>query len=114
MKPEDSRTELTADEPSETEQLRVEIEATREELGDTVEALAHKADVKEQVSEKVTEKKREAKAKVEDLGSKVGEAQAKVAQAPPVQQARERPWIPIAGAAVVGLLLIVLLKRRGR
>ena len=30
------------------EELRRQIEATRRELGDTVEALSHKADVKEQ------------------------------------------------------------------
>ena len=38
------------------EQIRADIDATREELGDTVEALAEKTDVKAQ-----------AKAKVEDV-----------------------------------------------
>ena len=33
------------------EELRREIERTRRELGDTVDALSHKADVKEQVRE---------------------------------------------------------------
>ena len=35
------------------EQIREEIEATRLELGDTVEALAYKADVKARVREKI-------------------------------------------------------------
>jgi hypothetical protein len=33
------------------EQLRREIERTRRELGDTVDALSHKADVKQRVSD---------------------------------------------------------------
>jgi ElaB/YqjD/DUF883 family membrane-anchored ribosome-binding protein len=33
------------------EELRREIERTRRELGDTVDALSHKADVKQRVSE---------------------------------------------------------------
>ena len=37
------------------EEIRREIERTRSELGDTVEALSHKADVKEQARQKKTE-----------------------------------------------------------
>ena len=37
------------------EELRREIEQTRRELGDTVEALSHKADVKEQARQKKDE-----------------------------------------------------------
>jgi hypothetical protein len=37
------------------EEIRREIERTRRELGDTVEALSHKADVKEQAREKKAE-----------------------------------------------------------
>jgi hypothetical protein len=36
------------------EELRRQIEATRRELGDTVDALSHKADVKERVSSNPT------------------------------------------------------------
>ena len=76
-----------------------------------------------------------ASSKLGGIGSKVGEPLAKVtqapqvqkvAQAPPVQkvaqapqvqqaaqQAREKPWIPVAAAAVVGLLLIRMLRGRG-
>ena len=116
MSPEDSNLEhpATDEPPSDTEQLREEIAETREELGETVEALAQKADVKAQVSEK----KEEAKAKVEGLAAKVGEAQAKLTQAPQVQQglqqAKERPVVPIAAAAVIGLLVIGLVRRRRR
>jgi hypothetical protein len=39
--------------PTDPEQIRAEIEATREELGDTVEALAAKADVKAHARERI-------------------------------------------------------------
>jgi ElaB/YqjD/DUF883 family membrane-anchored ribosome-binding protein len=37
------------------EELRLQIEETRRELGDTVDALSHKADVKEQARQKKAE-----------------------------------------------------------
>lgn len=43
------------------EQLREDIEATRQELGDTVEALAAKADVKAQVQRRVESTKESAR-----------------------------------------------------
>ena len=39
------------------EQIRADIEATREELGDTVEQLAHKTDVKARAQDRVEEVK---------------------------------------------------------
>jgi ElaB/YqjD/DUF883 family membrane-anchored ribosome-binding protein len=65
-------------------EIRAEIEETREELGDTVEALAEKTDVKAQ-----------AKAKVEDVKEKVNENPKPVA---------------IAGALVVLFILWRLLR----
>jgi hypothetical protein len=47
----------------EPEQLREEIQATREELGETVEALADKADVKAHAKEKVEEIKSQAQSR---------------------------------------------------
>jgi archaellum component FlaD/FlaE len=48
------------------EQIEAEIEATREDLGDTVAELADKADVKKQAKKKVTQTKAKATAKKED------------------------------------------------
>jgi ElaB/YqjD/DUF883 family membrane-anchored ribosome-binding protein len=42
---------------SETEELRQDVDQTRAELGDTVEALSRKADVKTQVKQKIEERK---------------------------------------------------------
>jgi Tfp pilus assembly protein FimV len=70
-----------------TEQLRREIERTRTELGQTVEALSHKADVKAH-----------ARARAELVKT----------------QAKEKPAVPLAvgiGVALVGLWLV---RRRRR
>ena len=52
--------------------IRRDIEDTRERMGDTVEALAYKADVKSRAKESVNEKVDNLKSKV--TGAKVGDA----------------------------------------
>jgi ribosome-binding protein aMBF1 (putative translation factor) len=86
--------------PSEREALLEEIEETREELGATVEALAHKADVKAAVHEKVEEGKEQLHRKEIELKSKL-------------RHALDGPVVPGAIAAVAGILLLVSLRRRG-
>lgn len=83
--------------PTDQDELREQIAQTRAELGDTVEALSEKADVKAQASAKVEEGKQE-------LRDKQAEVKAEV---------KENP-APYAGAlgALVGLILLVLLLRR--
>ncbi len=87
-------------EPSEREALLEEIEETREELGATVEALAHKADVKAQVHEKVEEGKEQLHVKQRELQHTLREA-------------LQGPAVPAAVAVVVGLMLLRSW-RRGR
>jgi uncharacterized protein (TIGR03382 family) len=72
-----------------TEELRREIERTRSELGETVEALSHKADVKTQAREKVEHAKQNVQA-----------------------QARDKPVGPIAGIAVALVVLWLIRRRR--
>ncbi len=106
-------------------EIRAEIDRTREELGDTVEALAEKTDVKAQAKAKVEDVKSQAKAKVEDVRSiaqaAAEEAREKAKDAKPespqdgVQQAQAlvkqnpKPFA-IAGALVVGFVLWRLLR----
>jgi ElaB/YqjD/DUF883 family membrane-anchored ribosome-binding protein len=85
-----------ASQPNEQEQLLDEIEETRAELGDTVDALAQKADVKARVSEKVEQRKAEAKR----AGSQVA------------RTAEERPFPAIAVALGLGLLIGRAIGRR--
>jgi hypothetical protein len=56
-----------------SDQLRNEIEATREEMGDTVEALAYKADVPTRTKEWLEEKKDAVVSKVSGTSARVGE-----------------------------------------
>jgi hypothetical protein len=85
----------TASEPRSPEEIRRDIEETRGELGDTVEALAAKADVKAQAKEKVQEKTDDFKQKVSDVTPEA------------VQSSAQKNPLPFAvgGALVAGFLL---------
>src|SRR3712207_2755869 len=63
-----------AEEQREPEQIRSDIEQTREELGETVEALAGKADVKGQAKAKVDDAKQSFSERKDDLLGKAREA----------------------------------------
>jgi type VI protein secretion system component VasF len=73
----------------ETEALRREIERTRAELGATVEALSHKADVKTQAREKVEHAKQNVQS-----------------------QARQRPVGQVAAGIAAAVVVLWLIRRR--
>jgi hypothetical protein len=54
--------------------IREEIEHTRAEMGDTVDALAHKADVKSRVKESFADKKERMKTQMQGTTSRLGDA----------------------------------------
>ena len=56
-----------------SDQLKADIERTRDEMGDTVEALAYKADVPTRTKEWLGDKKDAVVSKVSGASSKVGE-----------------------------------------
>ncbi len=64
---------MSADEPDTLAAARAEVERTREELGETVEALAYKADVKARAKDKAGEVKAKAAETVEQVKAKAGE-----------------------------------------
>ncbi len=92
--------------PDDQEELRRQIDETRTDLGDTVEALSAKADVKGQVKEKVDERKEQLHEQQEQAKAKFGEVQAKAKEDP-------KPFAAAAGGVVALLLLIRRLRRRG-
>ena len=55
-------------------EIREEIEQTREEMGDTVEALGYKADVKTRAKENIAGKRDRLKERITGTGSRVGDA----------------------------------------
>jgi ElaB/YqjD/DUF883 family membrane-anchored ribosome-binding protein len=109
-------------EEKDQEQLQREIEETRAELGDTVDALAQKADVKARVSEKVEQRKAALRERQEDIKGKVNEARERVSHTTPdeakhaasqfARTAEERPLPAIAVALGLGLLIGRAIGRR--
>ncbi len=94
--------------------IREEIEETRGEMGETVEALAEKADVKAQAQQKIDGLRQTAVQKKDALVGKAKQASPESASGGAQQvkaKARENPLpLAIGGALVVGFLL----GRRGR
>jgi ElaB/YqjD/DUF883 family membrane-anchored ribosome-binding protein len=89
-RPADERKKRSPDE------LRRDIERTRSELGETVDALAQKADVKAQVSAKADDVKAQVSTKADELA----------------RTAEQRPIPAIGVALAVGFILGRLLRRR--
>jgi hypothetical protein len=75
--------------------VRADIEATREQLGETVAALGEKVDVKRRAEQKVAETKAVVRHQGQELGAK----------------ARAHPAIPLGAVAAVAAVVI---RRRRR
>lgn len=108
--------EAAADAAQDPQELRREIEHTREELGDTVAALAEKTDVKAQARHKVDDVKETALSKKDELVSKAREVTPASAQsrAQGAAEAARRNPLPtgIAAALAAGILIGFLAGRR--
>ncbi len=83
--------------PDDQQELEKEIEQTRERLGETVEALAAKVDVKAQAQEKLGQL-------TARLKGTAAEATDKAAQAG--QQVKKRPVPAAATVGVIGALVL--------
>jgi Protein of unknown function (DUF3618) len=98
------------------EELRAEIEQTRAELGDTVEALAEKSDVAGQAKARAAAVKQAARDKKEEFASRARDATPESAEAGAQQivstiQRRPTPFAAL-GAFASGVLAGWLLRRR--
>ena len=80
------------------EEIRLQIERTRTELGDTVEALSQKADVKEQARQKKDEVKEQARQKKDEVQQRVA--------------ANRTPLLAVGGGFVALLVLRRILRGR--
>jgi hypothetical protein len=103
-------------EPEDPRQLRAQIEETRAELGDTVEALAGKADVKGRAREKLEETKSAVVEKKDHLMGKArdaspGSAADAASQVPEKARAHPLP-LAAAGAFLAGFLTGGTIARR--
>ncbi|BCY10073.1 DUF3618 domain-containing protein [Actinoplanes sp. L3-i22] len=118
------------DVPAEPEQLRDEIQQTRADLGDTVEALAAKTDVTGRAKHALAEKTDQArdrlstaagsaaetaKAAAETAKAAAGSAKAQIAEArtnPAVR--RKLPPVALAAGAATAVAVLAVIARRRR
>jgi uncharacterized protein (TIGR03382 family) len=99
-KPEPARPEPGPD--ADIDDIQTDIEQTRKELGETVEALSAKMDVKQRAKDKAAETKEA----VVDKAHKVQHAT--------IDDGRAKVTVPVAAVAVVGAATLVWLLRRRR
>ena len=96
--------------PDDQQELEKEIEQTREQLGQTVEALAAKVDVKARAQQELGQLTARLKGKATEanrqlrLQDKANQAKQQAAQAG--QQIRKRPVPAAATAGVIGALVL--------
>jgi ElaB/YqjD/DUF883 family membrane-anchored ribosome-binding protein len=101
--------------PEDPAQLRDDIERTRQDLGDTVAALAEKTDVKARAKEKVSEVKHNVNEKRTELMGKARDSSPDSANSAAVQvrsKAQENPVPTAALAAFVGGFLFGRITKR--
>jgi ElaB/YqjD/DUF883 family membrane-anchored ribosome-binding protein len=91
---------MSNDPEDEIAAVRAQVEQTREELGETVEALAYKADVKSRAHDKADEVKAKAQDAAEQVKAKAGPTALQVRA-----RAQQLPPPVLAGAA---FLLVAL------
>jgi ElaB/YqjD/DUF883 family membrane-anchored ribosome-binding protein len=101
--------------PRDPDEIKREIEETRGQLGETVEALAEKTDVKARARDRVDERKARLKSKAGDIREKISGAtpeQAQQGAGQVAERAREQPLpFAVAGAFAAGLVIGMLIKR---
>jgi hypothetical protein len=99
-KPEPARPEPGPD--ADIDDIQTDIEQTRKELGETVEALSAKMDVKQRAKEKAAETKEAVVDKVHTV------------QHATIDDGRAKVTVPMAAVAVVGAATLVWFLRRRR
>jgi ElaB/YqjD/DUF883 family membrane-anchored ribosome-binding protein len=92
-----------------TEQLRRDIARTRAELGATVEALSHKADLKAQARARAEQAKAQARERAELVKVQARE-KAELART----RAQENPAVPLAAGIGVAIVALWAIRRRKR
>ncbi len=114
-KTDESQASGADDEKRSPEEIQADIDSTREELGETVTAVAEKADVKKQAKAKLDDAKQSLGAKKDSFAEKASEASPDSASAGverAQQLAKENPVpLGLAGAFVAGFLAAKLFSR---
>lgn len=97
------------------EEIEADIEHTRQELGDTVEALAEKLDVKAQTRQQVDEVKERAADQIDDVRRQARGYVTRAKYTVIDEEGKPQAWVGLAvtAAAVIGAGAIFL-RRRNR
>jgi hypothetical protein len=103
---------MTTPEPSTGRELQEEIEQTREHLGQTVEELVAKADVKARAQAKAAEVKVKAQDKAADVKSRAVGISGNLRQSQTVQ--RRWPLVAVVAGAILIASSIVVRRRQQR
>ena len=96
------------------EEIEADIARTREDLGNTVDALTQKFDVKTQAQHKVQDIKERTGEQVHTVQVRGGEALSHAKATVTDEQGKVKPAIPAVGAAVLvaAVLALVIWRRR--
>jgi hypothetical protein len=102
---------MSINEMSSHQELVLEIEETREQLGDTIEELAHRLDVKARAEDKIAQVRENAQSTLADFGQTIAHGGAVVREQ--AHRIGPRRGTPLA-ALGFALVLVVVLVRRAR
>jgi len=104
--------ERNGSERSAPEQIQADIEQTRQELGETVEALTTKLDVKARAGQRLGAAKEQARQKADVARRKSAEMVTRTKEAATEDKGWPRPAVPIAAGIVVVTVAAVVWRRR--
>jgi hypothetical protein len=96
------------------EELRDDIERTRDQLGDTVEALAAKTDVKARTQQKVAEVRAGAQQKAAEVAGQVAQQAKSLASHLPDQSDKRSGALIVAGVAMLAVAAWLMVSRPWR
>ncbi|MFC3501821.1 DUF3618 domain-containing protein [Micromonospora sp. NPDC049366] len=113
---------MTGNGRGDTEALREEIRRTRVELGETMEALAAKADVKARLKESAEQARQRMRAQAAQRLARVrgqaaevaGLARADVSQQRDMLRRSPVPWAAVAAGAVATMIVLLVVRGRRR
>ncbi|WP_030489114.1 DUF3618 domain-containing protein [Micromonospora chokoriensis] len=109
---------MTGNGTGDTEALREEIRRTRVELGETMEALAAKADVKARLKESAAQAKERLRDQAAQTASRVrghaGVARAQAYDKGELVRRNPVPWAAIAAGAVATVVVLMIVRGRRR
>ena len=96
------------DKDASADELEADIERTREQLGETVDALSQKFDFKTQAQHKMRDARQRATEQANAARARGGQVAARFKKTATDEQGKVKPVVP-AGAALVGAVIVVVL-----